>query len=127
MNETNGASDPVELDLEMIEWLDASGIDGWADLDEAYGLETYRCWSVGVTIHETDDFVKLAGSLASEDGEPKLVGGLMCIPKGMIRSRRKLVVEPDEGRGNSRVSKDPEGPTPPLWKGSSCNASVGVN
>ena len=112
----------MDIGLEIVEWIDASGIDGWSDMDDAYNLETYRCWSVGHVLEVTSEHVKLAGSLACENGEPQLLGGLMCIPIGMIRSRRRLLIEEDGNHGPA-----PEGPTPPLWKGAECNASVGVN
>lgn len=78
--------------LVVVEWVDATNIATWTDLDDVVEFARdggYVCRNVGYLVHEDDDCVVLAARVALE-AEPPQVGLFERIPKGIIRQRWAL-------------------------------------
>ena len=76
------------MKLVKVEWVDATGADGWIDKDELErelpGLHT----TVGFVVKETDGFITIT---MNHDETKETFGAWMLIPRVMIISIEDLV------------------------------------
>ena len=77
-----------KLKAVYVEWVDAKGISGWVDLEDADDVSKLcrrLCYSVGFVCHEDDDFLTLTYGFT--DGS---VLDRISIPKCSIKKRRRV-------------------------------------
>ena len=68
----------------MIRWRDAHSACGWMSREEL--MEPSRVTTVGFLVHETDEFIVVAGSL-TDDGDDEM-GEVISIPTGWVEEKR---------------------------------------
>jgi hypothetical protein len=73
-------TNPDNLNLKIVEWLDATCISAWCAAGTP--LEPIKAVTCGFVLHEDETYIQLAGTVA-QDGE---YNQCMTIPKGMILS-----------------------------------------
>ncbi|MCU1679219.1 MAG: hypothetical protein JWM93_3977 [Frankiales bacterium] len=84
--------------LVVVEWVDATNIATWQDLDEIpdWAAEGgFVCRNVGYLVHEDDDCVVLAARIAL-DAEPQQVGLFERLPKSIITARWVVAHIPED-------------------------------
>lgn len=74
------------MKVERIEWQDAAHVEPGAWVD-AKAEANHACRTVGIVVHETDEFVRIAHTLDLDNDN---VTGAFDIPKSSIRKRRRL-------------------------------------
>lgn len=74
--------------LVAVTWRDSCTVDHWTPLRDA-DFEPVRCFTVGSVVHETEEFIAIAGSVANgvEGGQACQI---MCIPKSAIIARNLI-------------------------------------
>lgn len=76
------------VDLVMILWRDASSSPAWHRLDDVeFADSDLVCRTVGVLVHQCERITTLAQSWGKDKQD---VGGLWCIPTGMILDTKVL-------------------------------------
>jgi len=78
----------VNLPIEVITWIDATGGDGWITKKEFEATNLTEFDTVGYVFSEDEKCVKLT---MAYDEETDHIGAYMVIPKGMIIKRNKIL------------------------------------
>lgn len=76
--------------IELVEWVDSTGISGWESIKRIDKFEHSYCVSAGFLIKETKDFIAITNSLADLDTDYGAHDLTMVIPKVAIVSRKVL-------------------------------------
>ena len=78
----------------LITWKDTTAIEeAWSDEDDIASLRPLSVITVGKVIHQTDDYVTIAGTVGVDDPD---YGDVTCIPMGCIQHMIELE-EPQNG------------------------------
>lgn len=76
------------MNVEIVDWIDASSVDAWEPANAP--RKPQKCRTVGFVVHEDEDCIALASSLAFHDDYADDCCLTMTIPKTAITGRSSL-------------------------------------
>ena len=78
------------MNIEVVEWVDSTGISRWDKRSSVEATKPLRPTSVGYVVHETDEALYLAQSFDRNDEETQQFDHVMIIPMVAVISRRQI-------------------------------------
>ena len=80
-----------KIECVYVEWDDSHANHGWTSFG-ALRNQTGQliCKSVGWIVHETKSHIHIVGHMCKEDTQYADGDGSMCIPKAVIKKRKKV-------------------------------------
>lgn len=80
-----------KLQCVYVEWDDSNSHHGWTPFAElAKNTNKFLCKSVGFVVNETKDHLHIASHVYRDDTDNPTGDGSMCIPKAIIKVRKKV-------------------------------------